>query len=68
MGRVKYSLGMEILILLFVTLCAASDSELVLTPVGSEYQPASTKPGGEFSVKRQFTCDSAITANSLLQN
>ena len=55
-------LRMAILILLFVALCGgASDSEtLVLRPIASEYQHVSTKTGGEFSVKRQFTCDSTI--------
>jgi len=69
MGRVMCFLGMAILILLFAAQCgAASDSEtLVLRPIASEYQHVSTKAGGEFSVKRQFTCDSTtITANSLL--
>lgn len=48
MGRTKDSSGLEVLILLFLTLCTPSNSELVLRPVGSEYQPISTKSGGEF--------------------
>ena len=48
MGRTRDSFGMEILTLLFLTLCLPSNSELVLRPVGSEYQPVSTKSGGEF--------------------
>ncbi|KAL9971414.1 hypothetical protein ACROYT_G023934 [Oculina patagonica] len=47
MGRTKDSFGLEILILLFLTLCTPSNSaELVLRPVGSEYQPISTNSEG----------------------
>ena len=69
MGRVMCFSGLGILILLFVALCgAAPDSEtLVLRPVGSEYQQVSTKAGGEFSVKRHFTCvATTITTSSWL--
>ena len=69
LGRMMCFLRMAVLILLFVALCgAASDPEtLVLRPIASEYQHVSTKAGGEFSVKRQFTCSSTtIVANFLL--
>lgn len=66
MGRTKDSFGLEILILLFLTLCTPSNSaELVLRPVGSEYQPISTNSEGECCAKRQFTCV-PVTTNSLL--
>lgn len=58
MERVMFCLGFEILISLFVALCGAMpDSEtLVLRPVASESKQVSTKAGGEFIVKPQFTC------------
>jgi len=57
MKRVMFCLGFEILISLFVALCGAvPDSEtLVLRPVASESKQVSTKAGGKFSVKPQFT-------------
>lgn len=55
MGHTKDSFGVEILILFSLTLCMSTNSELVLRPIGSEYQPVSIKSGGEFCVKRQFT-------------